>query len=212
MSKLLVVEVSPRFESSVSRALTADFVEKWQAANPGGEVTVRDLPKSKLPYVDLDWIGGAFSPPENHSPENKAAIERSDALIAELFAADHIVIGTPMYNFSIPALLKAYLDQIVRQGVTLSDSYEGLLKGKRATILLATGGDFSAGAPFAAANVADSYLKQVLGFVGIKDIDVVLAVCTRAVDEGHVTMPEFVADHAGAIELAVAQSTTAVAA
>lgn len=212
MPKLLVIEVSPRFGSSVSRALTATFVEKWQAANPGGEVVVRDLPKTKLPYVDLQWIGGAFSPPEDHSPENAAAIKVSDDLIAEVFAADHIVIGTPMYNFSIPALLKAYVDQIIRQGVTVSNTYEGMVKGTKATILLATGGDFSAGAPFAAANVADSYLRQVLGFIGVKEVEVVLAVCTRAVDEGHVTISEFVADHAAAIDTAVAQSSEALAA
>lgn len=212
MPKLLVVEVSPRFESSVSRALTADFVEKWRSANPGGEVVVRDLPKSKLPYVDLQWIGGAFSPPEHHTEEHTAAIKVSDDLIAEIVAADHVVIGTPMYNFSIPALLKAYLDQIVRQGVTVSNTYEGMLTGRAATILLATGGDFSAGAPYAAANVADSYLRQVLGFIGIKDVEVVLAVCTRAVDEGHVTISEFVADHAAAIDLAVAQSAEVLAA
>jgi len=87
------------------------------------------------------------TPREQHSPESVAAIRVSDDLIAELKTADHIVIGTPMFNFSIPAVLKAYIDQIVRVGVTVSPNNVGLLTSKKATILLASGGDFSVGSP-----------------------------------------------------------------
>jgi FMN-dependent NADH-azoreductase len=113
MKTLLVVEVSPRLEFSVSRSLTARFVEQWKRGNPHGVVVVRDLFKSHIPFVDLHWIGGAFTPREQHSPESAAAIKVSDDLVAEMKSADHILIGTPMYNFSIPAILKAYIDQIV---------------------------------------------------------------------------------------------------
>ena len=105
----------------------------------GGYVVERDLVKTNLPFVDLPWIGGAFTPPEQHSPESAAAIKVSDELVAEIKAVDEIVIGTPMFNFSIPAVLKAYIDQIVRVGVTVSPNNVGLLTGKKATIISPAG-------------------------------------------------------------------------
>lgn len=191
MTSLLAIMVSPRFEYSASRKLTAQFIEKWQADHPGASVVVRDLMKTPLPFVDMPWIGGAFTPAEQHSPEMKAAIKISDDLIAELQAADHIVIGTPMYNFSIPAALKAYIDHVVRVGVTFSVDYKGLLTGKKATCILVSGGNYAPGTPFEPYNVAASYLRQILGFIGITDVNVVLAGQTTAIDHGKKTMDEF---------------------
>ena len=125
MTTLLAIEVSPRFDYSVSRKLTAQFVEKWKAEHRDGSVVIRDLAKTPLPFVDLPWVGGAYTPAEHQSPDMAAAIKVSDDLIAELKAADHIVIGTPMYNFSIPAALKAYIDHVVRVGVTFTPQYGG---------------------------------------------------------------------------------------
>ncbi len=192
MTQLLAIEVSPRAEYSASRKLTAQFIEKWRADHSGGSVVVRDLMKTHLPFVDLPWIGGAYTPAEQHSPEMVASIKVSDGLIAELKAADHIVIGTPMYNFSIPAALKAYIDHVVRVGVTFSASYEGLLTGKKATIILVSGANYAPGSPFETYNVASSYLRQILGFIGITDVTVVLAGQAQAVDRGQKTMDEFV--------------------
>ena len=175
MPTLLAIEVSPRFDRSTSRKLTAVFVDKWKAANPGGTVTERDLVKTSLPFIDLPWIGGAFAPPETHTPESAAAIRVSDDLVAELKAADRIVIGTPMYNFGIPAVLKAYIDHIVRVGVTVSADNKGLLTGKSADIILASGGDFSPGSPVEMYNQASGYLRQVLAWIGITDVNVILA-------------------------------------
>lgn len=191
MTALLAIEVSPRLGYSVSRKLTAQFVEKWTADHPGGSVVVRDLMKTALPFVDLPWIGGAFMPVEQHSPDMMAAINISDDLIAELKAANNIVIGTPMYNFSIPAVLKAYIDHIVRLGVTFTMQYEGLLTGKKATVILVTGGNFAPGSAFETYNVASSYLRQILGFIGITDVTVVLAGQALAVDQGETTMDAF---------------------
>ncbi len=145
MKSLLAIEVSPRLDYSVSRKLTAQFIEKWNADHPGGSVVIRDLMKTPLPFVDLPWIGGAFTPAEQHSPDMAAAIKVSNDLIAELKTANHIVIGTPMYNFSIPAALKAYIDHVVRVGVTFTMQYQGLLTGKKATIILVSGGNFAPG-------------------------------------------------------------------
>ncbi len=191
MLNLLVIEVSPRSEYSISRHLTAQFVDKWQAAHPGGTVTRRDLIKTDLPFVDLDWMSSAFSPPEHQSPQGIAAIKISDVLVSEVMDADEIVIGTPMYNLSIPARLKAYIDQIVRVGLTVSASNEGLLKGKKATVILASGGDFSPGSPFEEYNQASRYLRAILGFVGITDLHFVMAGKTRAIDDGADTLAHF---------------------
>jgi FMN-dependent NADH-azoreductase len=190
MTSLLAINASPRYELSTSRKLTSLFVEKWRAAHPGGEVAERDLIKTTLPFVDLPWIGGAFTPPEQHSPESGAAIKISNDLVAELQAADRIIIGTPMYNFTIPAVLKAYIDHIVRVGVTVVDNV-GQLSGKKTTIILASGGDFRPGSPFEAYNQASGYLRQVLGFIGLTDLDIVLADRARAGDAGETAVEQF---------------------
>jgi FMN-dependent NADH-azoreductase len=191
MSTLLAIGVSPRYDYSTSRNLTALFVEKWRAAHPGGQVIDRDLIKTHLPFVDLPWIGGAFTPPDQHSPESAAAIKVSNDLVAELQSADHIIIGTPMYNFSIPAVLKAYIDHVVRVGVTVSPDNVGLLTGKRATIILASGGDFSPGSPVEGYNQASGYLRQVLNWIGIRDVEIILAGRGRAGASGETAVESF---------------------
>jgi FMN-dependent NADH-azoreductase len=194
MPRLLAIEVSPRFDTSVSRHLTAKFIAKWHTKNPDGQVVIRDLAKDPLPYVDLPWVGGAFAPAEYQTPEMHAAIAVSDGLIAELRSADHIVIGTPMYNFSIPSALKAWIDHVVRIGQTFTAQYEGLLTGKIATIIMASGGDFSAGSYTEAMNAAIPYLRQILGFIGITDVKVMLAGKTTTIDQGQTTMADYVAE------------------
>jgi FMN-dependent NADH-azoreductase len=191
MPTLLAIEVSPRHEFSTSRKLTALFIDQWQAAHPGAAVVVRDLTRTPPPFVDLAWMGGAYTPREQHSPENAAAIKVSDDLVAELKAADHIMIGTPMFNFSIPAVLKAYIDQIVRVGVTVSPNNVGLLTGKKATVILATGGDFSPGSPVEKFNQASGYLRQVLAWIGITDVEIILAERARAGLQGETAIEQF---------------------
>ncbi len=191
MPSLLAIQVSPRFESSTSRKLTALFVEQWRTAHPDGRVVTRDLARTPLPYVDLPWIGGAFAPPAHQSPESTAAIAVSNELVAELQVADHIVIGTPMYNFSIPAVLKAWIDHVVRVGVTVGPDNVGLLTGKKGTIILASGGDFSPGSPIEKYNQASGYLRQVLAWIGITDVEIILAGRARAGMEGETAVEQF---------------------
>jgi FMN-dependent NADH-azoreductase len=207
MPTLLAIEVSPRHEFSASRKLTAHFVDQWKAAHPGAAVVARDLTRTPPPFVDLAWIGGAYTPREQHSPESAAAIKVSDDLVAELKAADHIVIGTPMFNFSIPAVLKAYIDQIVRVGVTVSPNNIGLLIGKKATIILASGGDFSPGSPVEKYDQASGYLRQVLAWIGIKNVEIILAGRARAGATGETAVEQF-----GAAVRSAAAVTAAVAA
>lgn len=203
MPTLLSIVSSPRGTDSLSRALTAAFVEEW-TKNHRGDVISRDLAATDLPFIDLPWIAGAYTPAEHHSPEMKQALVLSDILIAELEKADHIVIGTSMYNFSTPANLKAYIDHIVRIGKTFTPSYEGLLKGKKATVILASGGVYTPGSHLESYNVESSYLKQILGFIGISDTNIVLAGGTGEVSMGKKSLEALLAELTPAV-LAAAQ-------
>ncbi len=193
MPKLLSVSVSPRGDYSISSNLTAQFVEAWKANHADGEVITRDLQKTELPFVDLPWIAGAYTPAEQHSPEMARALAISNELIGELQAADHIVIGTPMYNFSTPAILKAWIDHIVRFGVTFSASYEGLLKGKKTTIIVASGGVYTAGAFMESYNFETAYLKHILGFIGLTDLNFIMAGGSNDVAQGKISQQDLVA-------------------
>ena len=193
MPTLLRIDASPRGDYSVSKTLGKHFTAEWEQAHPGGKVVVRDIATNSLPYVDLPWIAGAYSTPAQHTPEQKAAIKISDDLIQELFSADEILIATPMYNFSIPAALKAWIDHIVRFNVTFNAQYQGLTPpGKKVKIILASGGVYSPGSPTEGYNAAITYLKQILGFIGLTDVESVLAGGTSAIDQGKTTLPEFI--------------------
>jgi FMN-dependent NADH-azoreductase len=191
MPTLLKIDVSPRGDYSISRKLSAEFAAKWQQSHPDGTVVTRDLVKTDLPFVDLPWIVGAYSTPDQHTPEQKEAISVSDTLIDELLAADEILIATPMYNFNVPAILKAWIDHIVRIGRTFSASYEGLAKGKKATLIIASGSVYTPGSFMESYNAETGYLKQVLGFIGITDVSVILAGGTNDVAQGKVKLEDF---------------------
>ncbi len=199
MAKLLVIEASPQGERSVSRTLTARFVAAWRHANPAGGVVTRDLIATGIPLINSDWIAGAFTPPDTHSPASAAAMRTSDELIAELQAANHILIGTPMHNVNIAAALKAYIDQIVRVGATVTPDNVGLVMGKRAAVIIASGGDFSPGSPAEHFNHATPYLRAILGFVGITDLAFILAGPTRRIATGEEPLEAFVARFVPAI-------------
>jgi len=202
MSTLLKIDASPRGDYSISRSLSAEFAAEWQQKHPDGTVTARDLMKTTLPFVDLPWIAGAYTPAEQHSPEMTQALAISNELIAELFAADHILIATPMYNFAIPAVLKAYIDHIVRFGVTFTASYEGLLKGKKTTVIIASGGVYTPGAFAESYDKETGYLKHILGFIGLTDVEFIHAGGTSEVAKGTTTQPQLVASFVPAVQAA----------
>jgi FMN-dependent NADH-azoreductase len=171
---LLRIDSSPLDSgSSISRQLTAEFVQHWRQAWPEGKVITRDLTLSQLPPITSEWIGAAFSPPAGLTPRQREVLAISNEFIGELQAADEYVIGVPMYNFSIPAVLKLWIDQIVRAGKTFS--YEGgtpagLLFQKKATFVIASGGTYNEGTPAAAMNFVEPYLRSIFAFVGVTDI------------------------------------------
>jgi FMN-dependent NADH-azoreductase len=199
MPTLLKIDASPRGDYSLSRNLTTIFADEWTKNHAGGHIVERDLFKTELPFVDVPWMMGAYTPAEQHSAETAKAIKISDDLVDELLAVDHLVLGAPMYNFSLPAVLKAYIDHIVRVGRTFSTSYEGLAKGKKATVIIASGGVYTPGSPTEAYNAESSYLKQILGFIGITDVTFVLAGGTSAVNTGARKLEEIVAEFKPAV-------------
>jgi FMN-dependent NADH-azoreductase len=193
MTSLLVVETSPRGANSVSRTITRRFVAAWQAAHPGGRVTIRDLVETVLPFVTAPWLDAYFTPSEQRSPAMKAALRLSDELVGELLAADHVVIATPVYNYNVPASLKAWVDHIVRKGMTLGFDGRGLVQGAKATVLLASGGVYTGDSTIRARDIATQYLRLILNVIGIEDVEVVAGGGAKAVDLGEQTMEGFVA-------------------
>jgi FMN-dependent NADH-azoreductase len=204
MTKLLVVETSPRGGHSISRNMTRRFVADWQAAHPDGEVVDRDLMETDLPFVNAPWLQAYFTPSEQHSPEMKQALRLSDELVGEILAAGHIVIATPVYNYNVPAALKAWVDHIVRKGLTLGFDGKGLVTGKKATVLLASGGVYTEGSPIRDRDIATQYLRLILNVIGINDVTVVAGGGAKVVDMGEQTMDGFIASIEPQIERAAA--------
>jgi FMN-dependent NADH-azoreductase len=178
MSKVLVITASPRGERSVSRTLTTQFAQLWAQNHPQETVLLRDVGHHPVPHVTEPWVVGAFAPPEAQTPESKAAIAVSDQLVEEFLSADRFIFGVPMYNFNIPSTFKAYIDQIVRAGKTFAvgpNGYEGLVTGKKALFITSSGGSFPPGSPMGAYNFQEPYLRAIFGFIGVTDVQFVVA-------------------------------------
>lgn len=174
MSRVLVIESSARQQGSVSRELTQQFIANWKAANPADQIQVRDVAANPLPHLDLALLGGWMTPAEQQSDAEKAALARSNELTEELLAADVLVLAAPMYNFAIPSTLKAWLDHVLRAGVTFKYTEtgpQGLLTGKRAIVLTARGGIYAG----SALDHQEPYLRQALAFIGIHDVQFIHA-------------------------------------
>lgn len=172
MTRILRIDSSPRGERSHSRALSQALTDALQKRHPDATVAYRDLGHNPPPFVTELWIAAAFSDPATHTPEMTEEISLSIEMVDELLASDIIVIGAPMYNFLVPAALKAYIDQVVRVGLTFAyPSYEGLAKGKKMFVMCARGGaGYGPGGQMEHANFQDPYLKAIFGLIGITDI------------------------------------------
>src|SRR5580692_13016072 len=170
--KLLRIDSSAR-RNSVSRQLTQRFVESWKKENSTGDVVERDLATTPLPLITDEWTLALHSDPAKRTPAQQEALAVSDLLVEELLAADTIVIGAPMHNFTVSALLKAWIDQVVRFGRTVAwgaKGPEGLLKGKRVVVVTSRGGSFRPGTPTAAYDHQEPYLRHILAFIGLTDV------------------------------------------
>jgi len=172
--KILQINSSARSAGANSTRLADAITTRLKAANPGAVVELRDLAAHPHPVLDEAALGALFTPAEQRSPEQAARVALDDALIAQLQSADAIVLGVPMYNFGVPVQLKTWIDAIARAGVTFrytENGPEGLVKGKKVYVALARGGVYRD-------TPADSqvpYLKGVLGFLGMTDVEFIYA-------------------------------------
>jgi len=171
--EILRIDASARHDGSVSRSLTADLVAALSDRHGNARITHRDLADG-IPLITGDWVDANFTPPDQRSGKQRETLAVSDELVAELSKADIVVIGAPIYNFSIPAALKAWIDMIARARLTFrytESGVEGLLKGKKAYVVVPSGG-----VPVGSAvDFATPYLRHALGFVGINDVAFVAA-------------------------------------
>jgi len=174
MSTLLQINSSVFSQGGQSSQLADHFVATWKKANAGAKVVTRDLAANPIPHLGGATVGAYFTPADKRTAEQQAAIALSDELVAEIQAADVVVIGAPMYNFNIPSVLKAYFDHIARAGVTFKYTEQGpvgLLTGKK-VVVFSTRGGLYAGTPN---DVETPFVRQFLGFLGMTDVNFVYA-------------------------------------
>jgi FMN-dependent NADH-azoreductase len=172
--KILQINSSSRADASHSTRLANTISERLRSMHPAAELVVRDLARAPLAELDGQALQALFTPPENRSAEQAERVAQDDAVIAEIMAADVVVLGVPMYNFGVPAQLKNWIDAVSRAGVTFQygpNGAEGLLKGKKAYVALARGGMYR-NTP---ADTQAPYLRNVLSFLGMSDIEFVYA-------------------------------------
>ncbi len=169
MKTLLMVLSSIQRQDGQSSRLAQRYVAAWQQADPAGRVLVRDLAETPVPHLDAQMLAALATPAEQRSEPQRRSVAYADSLIAELQAADEVVIALPMYNFGVPSTLKAWFDHIARAGVTFrytATGAEGLLKGKRVHVFTARGGRY-AGQPH---DTQTPYVRDFLAFVGLSDV------------------------------------------
>lgn len=174
MKKILHIISSPKGENSFSTKLGNAIIDKLKAAEPDSTIQVHDLTKHPFPHLEEATLAAFYTPAEQHTSESRKALKHSDEAIAELMDADILVIGAPLWNFGIPSVLKAWVDHIARAGVTFKYSEagaEGLVKGKKVYVAMASGAIYSSG-PYQAIDFVSTYLKGLLGFLGMTDLTV----------------------------------------
>lgn len=186
MTTLLKIQSSLSGDTSQSSQLAARYAADWLGRQPQGRVITRDLSRDPVPHLTAERFAAFAASPEERSAAQRAVVEESDALIEELRAADVIVLAVPMHNFSVPSTLRAYFDHVARAGVTFrytESGPRGLLTGKRAVVIVTRGGYYPDGT-----DLQVPYVRQFLGFIGITDVEVVvaegLAISAEARDAG----------------------------
>jgi len=177
MKTLLVLNASGRITRSITRQLTNRFAESWRAANPDGRVLQRDLGLNPPPPVNEGWIAAAFTAPTERTATANETLRVSEALIEEIAVADLVLLGTPIYNFGMPAQLKAFFDQIVRVGRTFeftseaAEPYRPILSPKPVIVVVSAGTSaMHPGGALAHLNFLEPHLQTVLGFIGFTDV------------------------------------------
>ena len=167
MSDLLHIEVSPQGDNSISRAISKEFLAAFNQKNPSAVIVSRDLATETIPHLDGETIFAGFTPEANRSETMQAKHDYRLKLVSEVNEAQHILISTPMWNFSVPSVLKAWIDQIIVSGLTK-------VTGK-VTIIVSQGGSYAEGAPRAGWDWETGYLRQVFTSLGATDVEIILS-------------------------------------
>lgn len=175
---LLEIQSSVRLEKSVSRSLSNEFIQAWQGVHPQAHHQQRDVGRRPPAHPTELWTIANYTSPDQRSPAMTSSLEGSEQLIEELLWADRLLLGIPMYNFSVPSTFKAYLDNIVRVNRTFAfdptnHTFTGLATGKKALIITPSAGNFAPNAPLGHLNFCETYVRSILGFIGIEDVTVV---------------------------------------
>ena len=202
MPTLLHINSSPLYGRSVSRELTNAFVTQWKSLHPSATVIDRDLTATSMPPIDAEWVVAAYTPEEARTPQQRELLSLSDKLVTELEQADQYVIGVPMHNFGVPSVLKLWIDQIARVGKTFAyvdGAPKGLITGKKAIFIIATGGVYDAQTRMASLNFVEPYLRSVFGFLGVTDATFLTAGGTAALNYGQ-DRGVFLAPHLQAVQ------------
>ena len=202
MPTLLHIDSSPLYGRSVSRQLTGAFVTQWKSSHPDGTVVCRDLSATQIPPITAEWVGAVYTPEAARTPQQKELLALSDSLLVELEQADEYVFGVPMHNFGVPSVLKLWIDQIARVGRTFSyaeGTPRGLIIGKKATFIIASGGIYDAQTKMASFNFVEPYLRSVFGFLGVTDATFVTAGGTSVLNQGH-DRDAFLAPHIQSVQ------------
>ncbi|HXK02854.1 MAG TPA: NAD(P)H-dependent oxidoreductase [Verrucomicrobiae bacterium] len=195
MATLLHVDSSPIGEASITRELTREFVRRWRDANPRGRVIERDLAKIAIPVIDEAWIAANLTAHEARTPEQREILRLSAELVRELLAADEYVMGIPMHNCGPSAAFKLWVDHIV---TPLGRSAP--LDGKRVTFLIATGSPYRPGTENACKYLLEAWLRNLFGYLGIRDMRFIIAGSAAAVRHRTVDRTAFLQPHIAAMD------------
>lgn len=199
MGNLLFVTSSLMGDKSQSRQVAADYIASARAANPGLTVVERHLTPDNIPHLGMDALAGLGAAADARTPAQAAAVKLADTIIEEVEAADTIVVAVPMYNFSVPSTLKAWLDHLARAGRTFkytANGPEGQLKNKRVIVVESRGGFYTGDSPAKGLDFQEPYLRAFFGFLGITDVSFVQV-------EGQAIGPEVAAKGLAAAKTAV---------
>lgn len=178
MPTLLAINTSPMTRTAVTRRLVEVFVSLWRGRFPEGKVIGRDLGVAPPPHLDEQTLRAFAKPADSLTDADRQTLQLSDELVAELVAADHVVIGSPMYNFTVTSGLKAWIDLVGRAGKTFDYTAEGpsgLLRGKQVFVLTARGGFYADGGQDGGMDFQETFLRSYFGFLGIDEISFVHA-------------------------------------
>jgi FMN-dependent NADH-azoreductase len=191
MSKLLYVSASLFGAGSKSRLIAGEFVEAWRRSNPGTTFVERHLDPASIPHLTQATLAALMTPAEQRDAAQSEAVAFADTLIEEIEAADTVVLAVPMYNFTVPSTLKAWIDHITRAGRTFrytASGPEGLLKGKKVFIVTGRGGVYTGDSPARGFDFQEPYLRGMLGFLGLDDVSFIhvegLAISPESATQG----------------------------